>query len=83
MTPAQLRAARALLDWTRNDLKDASGISPETIKNIETGKFKPQKATIDKIINTFAERGVEFMGHRQIQGVMLISTSLTEKEIEQ
>jgi predicted transcriptional regulator len=80
MTPAQLRAASALLDWSRNDLQRASGISPETIKNIECGKFNPTGNTVEKIIRCFADHGVEFMGHKQIQGVMLMTS---EKETEQ
>jgi DNA-binding XRE family transcriptional regulator len=41
ISPAQLRAARALLDWSRADFGTASGISPETIRNIETARFEP------------------------------------------
>ncbi len=84
MTPAQLRAARALLDWSRADLQKTSGISAETIKNIETGKFKPQQTTIDKIMKAFDQHGVVFMCHKHIQGVMLITAAqTTEKETEQ
>jgi DNA-binding XRE family transcriptional regulator len=32
MTPAQLRAARALLGWSREDLAKKAGVSDETIK---------------------------------------------------
>src|SRR5580704_17675732 len=42
ITAAQLRAARGLLDWTRADLAKAANSSPETVKNIEHGTFKPQ-----------------------------------------
>ena len=60
ITAAQLRAARGLLDWTRADLAKASGLSPETIKNIEHGIFKPTEATTLSIVNTFAVHNVEF-----------------------
>jgi predicted transcriptional regulator len=59
-TPSQLRAARALLDWTRADCSKVTGISPETVKNIEHGTFEPTQATIDKIMNAFSNHGVEF-----------------------
>jgi len=59
-TPAQLRAARGLLDWTRASLAKASGLSKETIKNIEHGIYKPQDSTIDAIVRTFAAYDVEF-----------------------
>lgn len=60
ITAAQLRAARGLLDWTRSELAKASGLSPETIKNIEHGIYTPQEATIKSILDTFAQNDVEF-----------------------
>lgn len=60
ITAAQLRAARGLLDWTRNDLAQAAAVSPETIKNIEHGTFRPQETTADAIVRAFAVHGVEF-----------------------
>ena len=60
-TDAQLRAARGLLDWTRADLAKAAGVSPETIKNIEHGTFKPQEATADAIERAFAVHDVKFL----------------------
>lgn len=60
LTAAQLRAARGLLDWTRADLAKAANISPETIKNIEHGTFRPQEATTEAIIRSFRAQGVVF-----------------------
>ena len=60
LTAAQLRAARGLLDWTRNDLAKAAGISSETVKNIEHGTFRPQETTADAIIRAFASNDVQF-----------------------
>ena len=60
ITAAQLRAARGLLDWTRGDLAKAAEVSPETIKNIEHGIFRPQDTTEQAIIRAFAVYGVEF-----------------------
>ncbi|MDD2324816.1 MAG: helix-turn-helix domain-containing protein [Alphaproteobacteria bacterium] len=61
ITAAQLRAARGLLDWTRSELAKASGLSAETIKNIEHGVYAPQESTIAAIVNCFAQNNVEFM----------------------
>lgn len=61
ITPAQLRAARGLLDWTRVDLAKAAGISPETIKNIEHGVFRPQEGTRSLIALAFRAHDVEFI----------------------
>jgi DNA-binding XRE family transcriptional regulator len=74
IAPAQLRAARALLNWGRAECGTAAGVSPETIKNIETGRFQPNTVTAHKIRVTFANRGVGFFdtlaGH-QVWGVFL------------
>lgn len=61
--PAQLRAARALLDWTRAGFGTAAGISPETIRNIETARFEPAAETVRKITLAFAREGVGFFDH--------------------
>jgi DNA-binding XRE family transcriptional regulator len=60
ITAAQLRAARGLLDWTRADLAKAANISPETVKNIEHGTFRPQEGTAEAIIQAFSAYDVLF-----------------------
>ena len=60
ITAAQLRAARGLLDWTRTDLAKAANISPETVKNIEHGTFRPQEQTADAIVKAFGAYDVVF-----------------------
>ena len=37
VTPAQIRAARAMLDWSMVDLARAAGVSVSTIKRFESG----------------------------------------------
>ncbi|MDD3182228.1 MAG: helix-turn-helix transcriptional regulator [Alphaproteobacteria bacterium] len=60
ISAAQLRAARGLLDWTRSELAKASGLSAETIKNIEHGVYAPQESTIAAIVNCFSDNNIEF-----------------------
>jgi DNA-binding XRE family transcriptional regulator len=67
ISPAQLRAARGLLDWTRADLAKAANISPETVKNIEHGTFRPQEQTTETIIRTFAAYDVVFADNEGVQ----------------
>lgn len=67
VSAAQLRAARGLLDWTRADLAKAANVSPETIKNIEHGTFRPQEATTEAIIRAFAAHDVEFTEHEGVK----------------
>jgi DNA-binding XRE family transcriptional regulator len=77
ITAAQLRAARGLVDWTRNELAKAANISPETVKNIEHGIFRPQEQTADAIVKTFAAHGVEFTDN---EGVMLRKDNVVRYE---
>lgn len=67
ITPAQLRAARGMLDWTRSELAKASGLSAETIKNIEHGIYTPQETTISAIVNAFALQHIEFTENEGIR----------------
>lgn len=69
--PAQLRAARGLLNWSRKELAHVAGIAPETVKNIEEGRFRPQEATTEAIIRAFREHRVEFVGQC---GVLLLAS---------
>jgi transcriptional regulator with XRE-family HTH domain len=61
IAPAQMRAARSLLDWSRAALAKESGVSPETIKNIEHGAFLPKEETLKALVETLARHGVELV----------------------
>lgn len=63
----QLRAARGMLDWTREQLAKEAGISQETIKNIEHGIFRPQESTTSAIIKAFAIHDVVFTESEGVQ----------------
>ncbi|MDP9126981.1 MAG: helix-turn-helix transcriptional regulator [Pseudomonadota bacterium] len=67
LTAAQLRAARGLLDWTRSDLAKAANISPETVKNIEHGTFRPQEQTAEAIVKAFGAYDVQFTENEGVQ----------------
>lgn len=67
ITAAQLRAARGLLDWTRTELAKAANISPETVKNIEHGTFRPQETTAEAIVRAFAAYDVQFTENEGVQ----------------
>ena len=74
IAPAQLRAARSLLDWSRSELAKASGVSPETIKNIEHGNYNPQETTLHILLKTFSDQGVEFFSTASMSVVGVILT---------
>jgi len=60
ITPAQCRAARALLDWSQSDLAERAGVTLATVQNFETGRHSPYQRTLDKLAATFAQAGVTF-----------------------
>jgi len=61
---AQLRAARGLIGWSSRELAERSGVSAPTIQRIESGKGSQniQPRTIEDLIKTFDEAGIEFIG---------------------
>ena len=59
--PAQLRAARALLNWSRDDLAEKAGTTNRTIARIEDGEVAA-RATTSQLVRSALERaGVEFI----------------------
>ena len=60
-TIEQIRAARALLDWSQSDLADHAGLSQTGIARIENGTNKPNTQTIDKIMDAFDKASIEFL----------------------
>lgn len=61
ISPSQLRAARALLDWSQPDLAERSGVSIGTIKTFEKGRSEPKRPTLIAWRNAFAQSGVVFV----------------------
>ena len=61
MTPAQLRAARGLLNWSRRDLADRSGTSPEAVQWFEARGGDPKLSTTQKWRRALQAAGVEFV----------------------
>lgn len=59
VAPNQIRAARALLDWTVAELGDRVGVSPTTISAIETGRSAGSRDVLTAIIYAFQSAGVE------------------------
>lgn len=63
LTPAQIKAARALLGWKQTDLAEKSGVSLPSIKNIERGATDPRVSTMAALRKALEAAGVEFLGH--------------------
>ncbi|MER8509370.1 helix-turn-helix transcriptional regulator [Mesorhizobium sp. M0199] len=61
ISPQQLRAARALIDWTREDLANASGITVRTLVRIENAQTTSRQTTLDALIAALETAGIEFI----------------------
>ncbi len=60
ITPAHIRAARALLDITQADLAKRAGISKTGLNNIERGHADPRTSTMAAIERVLEDAGIEF-----------------------
>lgn len=58
LTPAQLRAARAFLGWTREMLAQKSGVPAITIKQFENGQTDPRLTTVHKLRRAVERAGL-------------------------
>jgi transcriptional regulator with XRE-family HTH domain len=61
ITPEQCRAARALLNWSQQDLAAKSGVGIVTVHQLEAGTNRPRRATIDVVRRAFEIAGIEFI----------------------
>ena len=61
VTSAQIRMARAALEWTVRDLADAAGLHRNTISNIEVGRYAGDDGTLKRIEAVLSKAGVEFI----------------------
>lgn len=61
---SQIRAARALLDWTRSELSEKSGVGISALMRFESADGVPAGniKTIDAVKKALEEAGIEFIG---------------------
>jgi transcriptional regulator with XRE-family HTH domain len=68
LTPEQLRAARALVGWSRDDLAKKSATSAETVKGFEGRGTDPKMGTVLKWRRALEAGGVEFIDETEMSG---------------
>lgn len=61
ISSTQIKAARAMLDWSQDDLALAAGLSDTTIGNLESGQMSPRIATASVIRRALENAGLEFI----------------------
>lgn len=59
----QIKAARALLGWSQDELAECSGISIPTIKRLEAaeGEFGGRAETREAVVAALQKAGIEFI----------------------
>lgn len=79
LTIQQLKAARALLGWTQQDLARAAGMHLNVINNLERGTTNPRQKTVEKLQKALEDSGVAFLGAR---GVELARQAMALRKVE-
>ena len=57
----QIRAARAMLGWSREDLLQASGISMSALLRMEGALADSRSSTLNKVVKALSLAGIEFV----------------------
>jgi predicted transcriptional regulator len=61
ISAAQCRAARALIEWSQQDLANHAAVGVVTVHQLEAGVSQPRRATLDVIRRALEAAGVEFI----------------------
>lgn len=61
ISPAQCRAARALLGWGQKDLHENSKVAMKTIADFERGATQPHERTLADVVRCLEKAGIEFI----------------------
>jgi transcriptional regulator with XRE-family HTH domain len=64
ITSAQIRAARAMLDWSREQLSDNSSVGISALMRLESAEGVPSGniKTFEAVQKAFEKAGIEFLG---------------------
>ena len=57
----QIRAARGLLDWSRHDLAERSGVSERTVARFEAGEGDITVSKLEQLEDALLLAGIEFI----------------------
>jgi predicted transcriptional regulator len=72
ITGRQIRAARALLGWSREKLCQETGMSWSTLARLEQGGADPRVSTVEAVQAALEHAGIEFIsGEGKGEGVRL------------
>ena len=61
ITPRQIRAARALLGWSQQELADKAIVSLNAVTRLEKGKVDSRLSTLSAIEKALTRAGIDFL----------------------
>lgn len=77
ITPRQIRAARALLGWSQQELADKAIVSVNALARLEKGAVDSRVSTVSAIQKALVKAGIEFLPpDAKGEGVRLRSSKL-------
>jgi transcriptional regulator with XRE-family HTH domain len=59
--PAQIRAARSLVNWSQQQLAEAAGVAISSVRDIEGEKRASEVGTVSNVRRALENEGVEFL----------------------
>jgi transcriptional regulator with XRE-family HTH domain len=75
----QVRAARALLKWTQENLAEHATVGVATVRRYEMGRNIPE-ALVQQIVDALLEAGVIFIVNPRKLGSMTVHTGVALRE---
>jgi transcriptional regulator with XRE-family HTH domain len=69
-SPAQCRAARALLNWSQEELVARAAVSKKTIADFERGATQPRAQTLAQITQAFKVAGIKFVKYSRAKNAV-------------
>lgn len=77
MNGKMLIAARNLLGWSQAELATRAKISRATLVSLETGSGDPRRSSLDRVVATLSDAGVEFT---EMPGKMSVAVNIKRPE---
>ena len=61
ITPRQIRAARAILGWSQQELADKAIVSLNAVTRLERGKVDSRVSTVSAVEKALTKAGIDFL----------------------